>query len=254
MDVTGLDPQQEVTATIMATSASPASIISASDPVIVPTSTSPSDNMCMPGKGYKFNLCLKRLRNAGEDNSSCDCDNVGFRQAAIDQLLQSDCINSGECTSPMILSDESTCKCKSPSKKESSKIKNEKSKKREKSKKMKEQKEKTKGPESSKTPRENMVEVCLKGTLLCGSCNAAEIRDRRNIQSQLRFKRKHSSTKKETSKSISRLSGSVCQSDGISVEGNQFSVKKFSIGKGRNFYCGNTIVTETDKCGKKNPV
>ena len=261
IEVIGLDPQQEISATISATSTAPTSAGLESDSIVIPVTTT---RQCKPAIGHTFTLCLARLRRDGEDNSSCDCDTAGFHEAAIDQLLQSDCINSAECLSPMNSSDTSSCECKAPGKERSSKNRKPK-------KEMTNNKpEKTNGgkpakinepkngrmekPGHDKTP---MIEVCIEGTLMCGSCEAADARRRRNIEKRLRFKRKPSrnektkSTEKTKSGTLPSLSSlkNACQSSGISVQGINFNIKKSNI-KERNFYCGDELVTETDKCGK----
>ena len=108
-----------------------------------------------------------------ENVTSCDCNVIGFGNAAINNLLQSSCIqNSTECSSPMILHEVDDCICESKEKTKS-KRRDEKSSGRGKGKKKgKKGKDKTmKTGRMDDMDDETTIEVCVEGTLLCGSCD-----------------------------------------------------------------------------------
>ena len=180
--VMNLDTNQMLSAVISPTSSTPNVNISSSDPIMIPTANdmmTPDNNgtnntngtdQCKPAQGFTFKLCLTRSLRDDENATSCDCNVTGFGNAAIDNLLQSSCIqNSTECSSPMILHEVDDCICESKKKTKSKKKSPGRGKGKKKGKKGKDKTMKT--GRMDDMDDETNIEVCVEGTLLCGSCD-----------------------------------------------------------------------------------
>ena len=128
---------------------------------------------------------------------------------------------------------------------------------------------KEKTTKKEKTPDEEFIEMCLKGTLLCGSCDPVEeSRRRREVpKRKLRFRRRHSGQmesspmekssmekspmkKGQTEKSPKATLINNCP-DVLSIQGTDYSITgKIKLGRRHTFFCGEMQVEETDTCGK----
>ena len=276
--VMNLNTDQQLSAVISPTNGTSNVVGSSSDPIMIPTAsdmTTPDNNgtnnmtngtdQCKPAQAFTFKLCLK-------NTTSCDCNVTGFVNATIDSFLQSSCIqNSTECSSPMIL-DDVDCICRESKEKTKSKRRDEKSpskRGRGKGKKMG-KKGKDKTMKTGRMDDETTMEVCVEGTLLCGSCDpmmestprkmtggrkggprgrpaAGEPRSGRQRGRRQGRQRGRGSSKNRPRSGSLRLDED-CPGM-LSVQGSDLYTTELKIDRKSNRYCGG-IQTTADSCGK----
>ena len=208
-------------------------------------------------------VCLRReLTEMEDDNITCDCNITGFAQSVFDAVFNTTCISEEKCSSPILRGEECFCygetektgktaKTSRKSKEKSGCKDKKKSKDKSKAKSKAKSKEKTAG-KCQTDATDSAAIVCVKGTLVCGSCDAAgaQRRKRDNIRGHLRFSRKTSTKYCGTNKKTKSGLHHNCANCMVSVENNNYDVTKIKVDKTRNFFCGDTPVRRNDRCGK----